>query len=95
MKQMRLITHSAFTYGELEAYRQLVFANLVTGMRALVECLPDVGLSIEQIPDIWAAYQVSSWVHAPTHPAFTGKQFPLALPLSAILHNFKRWLSAT
>lgn len=57
MKQMRLITHSAFTYGELEAYRQLVFANLVTGMRALVECLPDVGMPIDRIPDIWAAYQ--------------------------------------
>jgi hypothetical protein len=60
MKQMRLITNASFTARELESYRQLVFSNLVTGMRALVECLPEVGLSIDDDAEALQSYQVSA-----------------------------------
>lgn len=58
MKQMRLITNTSFTIGELESYRQLVFSNLVTGMTAIIECLPEVGLSIGDDAKALESYQV-------------------------------------
>jgi hypothetical protein len=60
MKQMRLITNASFTVRELESYRQLVFSNLVTGMKALVECLPEVGLNINDDAEVLQSYQVSA-----------------------------------
>lgn len=59
MKQMRLITNASFTLRELESYRQLVFSNLVTGMKTLVEYLPEVGLSIDDDAEASQSYQVS------------------------------------
>jgi hypothetical protein len=56
---MRLLTDGSFTKGELESYRQLVFTNLILGMRALVECLSEVGLSIEDDEEALEAYRVS------------------------------------
>jgi hypothetical protein len=59
MKQMHLITDGSFTKRELESYRQLVFTNLILGMKALVECLSEVGLSIEDDEEALEAYRVS------------------------------------
>ncbi|KAG8869482.1 hypothetical protein FRC20_001348 [Serendipita sp. 405] len=56
MKQMRLITDGSFSRHELESYRQLVFANLITGMKAIVESLPEIGLSIEDDEEAFAAF---------------------------------------
>ncbi|PVF98560.1 guanine nucleotide binding protein, alpha subunit [Serendipita vermifera] len=58
MKQMRLITNASFTRGELESFRQLVFTNLVTGMKAVIECLSEVGLDITSDPEASRAYQM-------------------------------------
>jgi guanine nucleotide-binding protein subunit alpha, other len=60
MKQMRLITNASFTARELESYRQLVFSNLITGMKALVECLPEVDLNIDGDAEALQSYQVST-----------------------------------
>jgi hypothetical protein len=59
MKQMRLITNASFTRGELESFRQLVFTNLVTGMKAVIECLSEVGLDVSSDPEASNAYQAS------------------------------------
>jgi hypothetical protein len=59
MKQMRLITNASFTRGELESFRHLVFTNLVTGMKAVIECLSEVGLDISSDPEASNAYQAS------------------------------------
>lgn len=57
MKQMRLLTDGSFSKGELESYRQLVFANLITGMKALVDCLAEVDLTIEDDTTALDAYR--------------------------------------
>ncbi|KAG8834688.1 hypothetical protein FRC17_007773 [Serendipita sp. 399] len=57
MKQMRLIADGAFTCQELESYRQLVFSNLITGIKAIVECLPEIGLSIENDKEAAEAFK--------------------------------------
>jgi hypothetical protein len=72
MKQMRLLTDGSFTKWELESYRQLVFTNLVLGMKALVECLLEVGLSIEDDKEALKAYQVSLSDRKPS-PIETGR----------------------
>jgi hypothetical protein len=59
MKQMRLLTDGSFTKAELESYRQLVFTNLISGMKALVECLSEVGLTIEDDKGALDAYRVN------------------------------------
>lgn len=58
MKQMRLITNTSFTRSELESYRQLVFTNLVNGMKAIVESLPEIDIYIEDDEAAFAVYQV-------------------------------------
>lgn len=58
MKQMRLITNTSFTRTELESYRQLVFTNLVNGMKAIVESLPEIDLYIEDDEEAFTIYQV-------------------------------------
>lgn len=68
MKQMRLITNASFTERELESYRQLVFSNLVTGMKALVECLYEVGLSIDDDAEALQSYHVSALSVGDTMP---------------------------
>ena len=45
---MRLIHKVGFTPEEIESYRQLVFGNLVNGMRLVLEALPFFELSVEE-----------------------------------------------
>lgn len=47
LKQMRLIHKVGFTPEEIESYRQLVFNNLVQGMRLILEALPVFQLGID------------------------------------------------
>jgi guanine nucleotide-binding protein subunit alpha len=45
---MRLIHKVGFTPEEIESYRQLVFGNLVNGMRLVLESMPLFDLSVEE-----------------------------------------------
>lgn len=45
---MRLIHKVPFTAEEIEIYRQLVFNNLVHGMRLVLESLPFFRISVEE-----------------------------------------------
>lgn len=47
-QQMRLIHKVGFTPEEIESYRQLVFGNLVNGMRLVLESMPLFDLSVEE-----------------------------------------------
>ena len=46
LKQMRLIRNVPFTQSEVESYRQLVFANLVQGMRYTFDAMEDMDLKL-------------------------------------------------
>jgi guanine nucleotide-binding protein subunit alpha, other len=48
LQQMRLIHKVGFTPEEIESYRQLVFGNLVNGMRLVLEALPVFNFSVEE-----------------------------------------------
>ncbi|KAF7341825.1 hypothetical protein MSAN_02037700 [Mycena sanguinolenta] len=48
LKQMRLIHRVPFSAAEIESYRQLVFENLVRGLRYLLEALEDLGLELPE-----------------------------------------------
>lgn len=45
---MRLIHKVGFTPEEIESYRQLVFNNLIHGMRLVLEAFPVFDLSVEE-----------------------------------------------
>ncbi|QRV91649.1 G-protein alpha subunit [Ceratobasidium sp. AG-Ba] len=46
LKQMRVIHNDKFTPLEVEAYRQLVFNNIITGLKMLNEALPELDSSL-------------------------------------------------
>ncbi|KAJ7201996.1 guanine nucleotide binding protein, alpha subunit [Mycena haematopus] len=48
LKQMRLIHRVPFSAAETESFRQLVFENLIRGMRYLLDALPDMGLELPE-----------------------------------------------
>ena len=48
LQQMRLIHKVGFTPEEIESYRQLVFGNLLNGMRLILESMPLFELSVEE-----------------------------------------------
>jgi guanine nucleotide-binding protein subunit alpha, other len=45
---MRLIHKVGFTPEEIESYRQLVFGNLINGMRLVLESMPGFDLAVEE-----------------------------------------------
>jgi len=47
LQSMRLIHHIPFTAAEKEHYRRLVFANLVQGMKAILDAMEEWGESFE------------------------------------------------
>lgn len=51
---MRLIHKLPFTSQEIEFYRQLVFSNLVHGLKYLLDSMEDMGLAVspENLPHI-------------------------------------------
>ncbi|KAJ7202000.1 heterotrimeric G protein alpha subunit 4 [Mycena haematopus] len=48
LKQMRLIHHLPFSTAETESFRQLVFENLIRGLRYLLDALEDMGLELPE-----------------------------------------------
>ncbi|KAJ6506852.1 guanine nucleotide binding protein, alpha subunit [Mycena sanguinolenta] len=51
LKQMRLIHRVPFSPAEIESYRQLVFENLVRGLRYLLDAMEDMGLELPEAYD--------------------------------------------
>ncbi|KAG7553586.1 hypothetical protein FFLO_03018 [Filobasidium floriforme] len=47
LKQMRLIHNVSFTPAELEYYRQLVFSNVVNGMKLIIDAMDEWEMSVE------------------------------------------------
>ncbi|KAF8992041.1 guanine nucleotide binding protein, alpha subunit [Cyathus striatus] len=48
LKQMRVIHKLPFSQQEIESYRQLVFDNLITGMKYLLEAMDDMDLAVTE-----------------------------------------------
>jgi len=46
LKQLRLIHKGPFSAQEVESYRQLIFGNMVHGMRRLIEAMDEMGLMV-------------------------------------------------
>lgn len=59
IKQMRILTKVPWTRGELESYRQIVFSNLIDGMKGIFQSLDDLNISIKGDPRAMDAYNVS------------------------------------
>ncbi|KAF7308116.1 Heterotrimeric G-protein alpha subunit 4 [Mycena kentingensis (nom. inval.)] len=47
LKQMRLIYNLPFSSSETEHFRLLIFDNLVTGLKLILDALPDMGLELD------------------------------------------------
>jgi guanine nucleotide-binding protein subunit alpha len=48
VQQMRLIHKVGFTAQEIESYRQLVFTNLTTGLRSILEAMEAFGIPLTE-----------------------------------------------
>lgn len=46
LKQMRLIHNRPFSADEIEDYRKICFSNLITGLRAIVDQLDELGVAV-------------------------------------------------
>lgn len=47
LKQMRYIHAKPFSPDEVEDYRKIVFSNLVTGMRAIIDTMDELGMAVQ------------------------------------------------
>ena len=56
---MRILTKVPWTYIELESYRQIIFLNLVDGMKGIIQSLEELGTSLNGDPRALNAYKVS------------------------------------
>ena len=59
IKQMRILTKVPWTRVELESYRQIVFSNLIEGMKGIFQSLDDLNISLKGDPRAMDAYNVS------------------------------------
>ncbi|KAG8935897.1 hypothetical protein FRC02_005652 [Tulasnella sp. 418] len=48
LKQMRLIHNVAFTPEEIESYRQLIFSNVILGMKLILDAMEDWNMSVSE-----------------------------------------------
>ncbi|KAG8923354.1 hypothetical protein FRC00_006356, partial [Tulasnella sp. 408] len=46
LKQMRLIHKLPFTAQEIEGYRQLVFSNVILGLKALIDAMDEFDIEV-------------------------------------------------
>ena len=56
---MRILTKVPWTYIELESYRQIIFVNLVDGMKRIIQSLEELGTSLKGDPRALDAYNVN------------------------------------
>ena len=56
---MRILTKIPWTRIELESYRQIVFSNLIDGMKGIFQSLEDLGIPLKGDPRAMDAYNVS------------------------------------
>jgi hypothetical protein len=56
---MRILTKVPFKPIELESYRQIIFSNLIDGMKGMVQSLGDSGTSLKEDSKALDAYNVS------------------------------------
>lgn len=56
---MRILTKVPWTRVELESYRQIVFSNLIEGMKGIFQSLDDLNISLKGDPRAMDAYNVS------------------------------------
>lgn len=59
IKQMRILTKIQWTSIELESYRQIIFSNLVDGMKSIFQGLEELSISFAGDPRVLNAYKVS------------------------------------
>ena len=59
IKQMRILTKVPWTYIELESYRQIIFLNLIDGMKRMIQSLEELGTSLKGDPRALDAYKVN------------------------------------
>ncbi|KAJ6610197.1 heterotrimeric G protein alpha subunit 4 [Mycena sp. CBHHK59/15] len=83
LKQMRLIHNVPFSSQEVESYRQLVFENVTRGLKALLDAMPDMGLSLPE------ELQPYAEMVATAEDLRDGEPFPRHLfdPLTALWTN--------
>lgn len=58
IRQMRILTKVPWTPIELESYRQIVFSNLIQGMKGIFQSLEELGISLERDQRALGAYAV-------------------------------------
>jgi guanine nucleotide-binding protein subunit alpha len=46
LKQMRYIHAKPFSPDEIEDYRKIVFSNIVTGMRSIIDTMDELGIAV-------------------------------------------------
>lgn len=46
LKQMKLIHHGSYSNPERESFKEIVYSNTVQSMRAILEALPQLGISL-------------------------------------------------
>ena len=56
---MRILTRVHWTRIELESYRQIIFLNLIDGMKGIFQGLEDLGTSLKGDESALDAYNVS------------------------------------
>ena len=59
IKQMRILTKVPWTPIELESYRQIIFLNLIDGIKGIFQTLDESGISLKGDPRALDAYKVS------------------------------------
>jgi len=60
LKQMKLLHHGSYSMQEREQYKEIIFSNTVQSMRAILDAIPQLGLSIQQANER-AAMFVERW----------------------------------
>lgn len=69
LKQMRLIHNVAFTPSEIEYYRQLVFVNVVQGMKLIIDAMDSWEMSASPENRVsWAAGDATVFLHLTHRP---------------------------
>ncbi|KAK4683577.1 hypothetical protein P7C73_g6666, partial [Tremellales sp. Uapishka_1] len=71
LKQMRVIHNKGFTQDEIEDYRKIVFLNIVSGMRSIIDTMDELNMSVT-VPNRKYIQLVDQDV-----PINTGEPFPM------------------
>ncbi|KDQ12024.1 hypothetical protein BOTBODRAFT_57088 [Botryobasidium botryosum FD-172 SS1] len=66
LKQMKLIHHGGYNDQERDSYKEIIFANTIQSMRAILEALPELGIPLHEDNDanrelVWNLPQQVEW----------------------------------